>query len=628
MNWEVLTMQSATSFFNRALFRKNLQRFWPLWAGYTLIWMLILPMVEFSELLLDGYHGAVNAFATYETILDISIYGGIAMAAIFGIFFAMAEFSYLTNPRATQGVHQLPLRRETLYGTNYLSGLFCMCSSVTAAYLLTGLVTAAAGVLVPVSLLQGFAAALLACVFYYSFAVLCMIFTGQILAAPVFYGILNFIAVLVELLLRAFAGEFLFGYAADTGRLYTRFLSPTVLFADSVYVSQRTVETTLGKDIVDINVIGLDFNGFYYFVIYAAVGLVLAALGLLLYRRRASEETGSTVAIPWARPIFKYGVMFCAAISFGQLLYYMFFASYGSLAVKQIGATVCMILAGLLGYYAAEMLLKKRFKVFRSGAKGAIVSAAVLLLVGIGVSTDFTGYEHRVPAAQNIESAYINLSSNGLGFYYNVSEPETLEALVRAHAAIADDKALLADREWEDGNTHVSFYVSYALKNGSVLERRYYTYLERADLQDPTSAASQLTALMNTSECRRRLMLGNDLVGRDQVITGGYYDRYNANGEYRRGGDLTNEQARAVYDAMQLDFMRSGSGSISLFDDRSMHCGSVELWYNYKATPAEAEKYRFEVNNTASGEIGIEVTETMKNTLALLDSLPTAETAY
>ena len=37
MSWEVPTMQSATSFFDRALFRRDLQRFWPLWFGYTLL---------------------------------------------------------------------------------------------------------------------------------------------------------------------------------------------------------------------------------------------------------------------------------------------------------------------------------------------------------------------------------------------------------------------------------------------------------------------------------------------------------------------------------------------------------------------------------------------------------------
>ena len=55
MSWEVPTMQSATSFFNRALFRKNLQRFWPLWLGYVLIWLLLLPLPLLNEL--ADYHG-------------------------------------------------------------------------------------------------------------------------------------------------------------------------------------------------------------------------------------------------------------------------------------------------------------------------------------------------------------------------------------------------------------------------------------------------------------------------------------------------------------------------------------------------------------------------------------------
>ena len=40
-----------------------------------------------------------------------------------------------------------------------------------------------------------------------------MMFTGQILAAPVFYGILNVLAVGMEYLVRTFAGTFLYGYS-------------------------------------------------------------------------------------------------------------------------------------------------------------------------------------------------------------------------------------------------------------------------------------------------------------------------------------------------------------------------------------------------------------------------------
>ena len=69
-------------------------------------------------------------------------------------------------------------------------------------------------------------AAVLSVLFFYSFAVLCMMFTGQILAAPVFYGTLNFLAVGMEYLVRTFAGNFLYGYSGYSAPETFAFLSP------------------------------------------------------------------------------------------------------------------------------------------------------------------------------------------------------------------------------------------------------------------------------------------------------------------------------------------------------------------------------------------------------------------
>lgn len=133
-------MQSATSFFNRALFRKNLQRFWPLWLGYVLIWLLLLPLPLLNEL--ADYHGVPTVADASYYLLQIGAYGGLVMGAVFGIFFAMAMFAYLTNPRATQGFHSMPVRRETLYATNYLTGLVCMVSALVLAFALAGITAA------------------------------------------------------------------------------------------------------------------------------------------------------------------------------------------------------------------------------------------------------------------------------------------------------------------------------------------------------------------------------------------------------------------------------------------------------------------------------------------------------
>ena len=72
----------------------------------------------------------------------------------------------------------------------------------------------------------------------------------------------------------------------------------------------------------------LKHRSFMILAAYALAGLVIALIALLLYRTRKSEMTGSTVAFPWATPIFKYGVAFCTAVALGQFLYYFLFGQY------------------------------------------------------------------------------------------------------------------------------------------------------------------------------------------------------------------------------------------------------------------------------------------------------------
>ena len=41
MRWEVLTMRSATSFFDKTLLRTDVRRYWPLLFFYTGIWIVL-----------------------------------------------------------------------------------------------------------------------------------------------------------------------------------------------------------------------------------------------------------------------------------------------------------------------------------------------------------------------------------------------------------------------------------------------------------------------------------------------------------------------------------------------------------------------------------------------------------
>ena len=455
-------MQSATSFFNRALFRKNLQRFWPLWLGYVLIWLLLLPLPLLNEL--ADYHGVPTVADASYYLLQIGAYGGLVMGAVFGIFFAMAMFAYLTNPRATQGFHSMPVRRETLYATNYLAGLACMVSSIVLAFALAGVTAALFDALDLAAFGTACLAAVLAVVFFYSFAVLCMMFTGQILAAPVFYGILNFVAVGMEYLVRNFAGTFLYGYSGYMAPETFTILSPIWRLEQALSVRSAPDADLLLSDgtrqIVSSG--GYVLYGMEWLGIYAAVGIVFALLGLLVYRKRPSEVSGSIVTVAWARPVFKYGVALCAAFSVGQLVYYLIFGiNLTSGEYSLAGTIACMLFAGLLGYFAAEMLLEKSFRVWRKGRVGAVVFSAVLVCFGVGMSLDLTGFEGYVPAAEQVESVSVYLSSTGDYFHGRLSEPESVGAALAAHRAlIADKDRQLAyrDRATEESSNTARIY--------------------------------------------------------------------------------------------------------------------------------------------------------------------------
>lgn len=115
-------MRSATSFFDKTLFRSQLKHTWPLWLGYTALWLFLVPVALFSEL--SAYQGGYSAADASSLLLNTGVRGGVFISFFFGLFFAMLAFSHLTQSRATNGFHALPVRRETIFLTAYLTGLF------------------------------------------------------------------------------------------------------------------------------------------------------------------------------------------------------------------------------------------------------------------------------------------------------------------------------------------------------------------------------------------------------------------------------------------------------------------------------------------------------------------------
>ena len=617
-------MQSVTSYFNRELLRGALQRTWPLWAAYTLIWLLLLPVTLFIRLS-DRHIVYSRPTLSYE-LLSTGLPSGVMMAAVFGIFFAMAMFAYLTNSRATNGMHAMPIRREGLFLTHYLAGLFCQVVTLLVSFALAALVTAAFGVFDGYAVGMGLLLCVLLVLFFYSFGVLCMVCVGQILAGAVFYGILNFLFVGMEALLRSFAGNFLYGYDGRSSAFSTAPLSPPVEIASSLSVSY----VYDGIDPIGVRVLYLGT-----FAAYAAAGLVLAALALLLYRKRRSEMTGNTVAIGWLRPVFKYGVALCSAFSLGQLLSYFVFELTDSTytAGALIGTIACMIFAGLIGYYAAEMLLKKSFRVFKTSWKGALATSAVLILIGLSFPLDLTGYQSRVPEQSDIVSATVNLYGGNVSGSFNLSGQESIALLRDAHCAVITDKA----RQTEYNRRYVPFdgdtctlRITYELADGTELFRSYDLSIDEALLSDPSSPESALTKLANCTEITRARVLGGWVPDHleELRITGGYLNcSYYSDGKYSHSqeAELNAAQANSAFTALMQDCDAGSIESADLFAAEEDDCEyylSLELWY---FDPSDSEARASATKHTGeelyNGSFYLRVTPDMVSTLRALRGL-------
>lgn len=532
-------MRSATSSSERgrrfypALWKKNMARFWPIWAVYALGWLVGLPL----NLILNGQTTSTMNGMSYvryfavDTVRQLATFPTVATTLCFAILAAMAVFSYLYNSRSVAFFHALPLRREDLFLTNYLSGLSFLVLPAAGVFLLTLLAELALGVLDLRGLLVWLLVQVLLSFFFFSFAVFCAMFTGHILALPAFYGILNGLAVGLLYLVNQVLASFVYGYV-DVGRLteLCDWLSPFFRLGNALNVETAWSVEGAGADRITM----IQFHGMGTVFVYALAGAVLTAAALALYRRRHLEGAGDVVTVAWSKPIFKYGVGVCAALSVGQVFYEFFVY-----ALPKGGWTllVFLLLWGAAGYFVAEMLLQKTFWVFRGSWKGCVALGLVLTAFIAVMELDLTGYERRTPDPDRVVTAALYASNtspydDGEGTVI-AADPALIQAVVDLHQTIVDEQAIQENAQMGSdyetvtvpggrldiqtaGSSRVS--ISYTLIGGDVMQREYRIAFDADTLADPDSAAGKLSAFLDRPEVVEEHYFPDD---REQALADG-----------------------------------------------------------------------------------------------------------
>lgn len=493
-------MQSRTSSFNKGIYASNLKRFWPVAFAFAfLLTLIILNFLRFASDSVLGNNTTINRFSIAREIFRHNGIVSMLLFPTFSLISALAVFSYIHYQHSTAMIHALPVTRKSLFITNYLSGL----TLVMLPLLFAGTVLVVGELLegithVAYSFLWVFVSAVFLFL-WYSFAVFAGMFTGHMAAHALYFFIFNFLAVFLESTIESVLSSLLFGYVIPYGSPFTP-LSPII------YLEEMFYDVAAGE------------LNYAVLACYILAGVAFTLGAGAIYRRRHMESAGDVVSVKSMKPVFKYSVAFCSAALLASIV--VEFMNYGN------GFPVFLIsylIGGFIGYFAAEMLLRKTFRVFRH-IKGFLVFSLVLVLFLSAINFDLFGYTAYIPDPEDVEIMHVgyyrdeyatialdpeqyNPEKHWYLFAENdyrkdppseldeylismfrqkpgvLEEPESIRKATDLHRIIVKNADTLKRRDLGDGRyyydvssgiRYINLTFTYRLKNGRTVERAYY----------------------------------------------------------------------------------------------------------------------------------------------------------
>ena len=445
-------MKSRTSFFNATVLRKDITRFAPLWALYTVFLIILFLSGQREESTLTA--GAV-ASSLREMALFNLIYGGLCANILFGDLF---------QSRMCNALHALPIKRETWFATHAAAGLlFCIVPSIVGAVFL-------------MFLLQEFfymallwlAVTVLQFLFFFGLGIFSTMCAGNRLGMAAVYLIINLFPLLVYGLAKEVYEPLLYGIELV--------LDPFQLFCPVAYLTEKNL-LSFNYDHMNGHFVNGRITAFYpeiwaYLFAVAAIGILLTALAMLLYRKRKLECAGDFVAFRGLAPVF---LLICT-LACGVFLYAL--SSVFGFAVDY----TLMAIGIIVGFFAGSMLLERTVRVFSKKNFLRFAILAVTLTASLVLTKlDPLRITWYMPETDEIASMQV-YNDRQFHIYryderaYTLETPEEIDTFRQVHSVLMTERG-----EKTDGASHM--YIHYKLKSGREVIR-YYTIDERTAAYD------------------------------------------------------------------------------------------------------------------------------------------------
>ena len=558
-------MPRKTSFCNAALLRSDIKRYWPLLFLYVAVWVVILPMQILSaSRQCDGVADGIMTVLQLQqhNVIIRSIPASVVMSLLFGCFAAMAVWSYLMSGRTVGLMHALPVTRTQAFFSHVLSALGALTAGNVLIFLLTALCSAGFSYVDWAALGTWLLLTELMALFFFALGSLCAMVTGWLLAVPVLYGAMNVVAHLLYAVISTMTQMFYFGYSSGDIPEFITWLTPVGRIWDAVANGGAQPIDVQFREPIGTQIyhrFQLPASAFSTCIIYAAVGIALLALVWWLYKKRPSETAGDAMSFRWLQPIARWSIGLCGGWGLGLFLNYVMLGS-SSFA----GLLICQLVMGVICFFAAQMLLRKTFRIFN--ARWWIETLAlVLALLGVTlcVKLDITGYQHRIPDAEDVTSVRFHASYAD----FTTDDPAAVESVISLHRAILEQYDETGERlenqtylDTEGGPITRYVRVDYQLRNGTSLRREW-----RVSIVNGSDIHRLLTQLMNRADSRAGMIGISELerYGGVNAVVGGYVNRYDT-GEF---AELSQQQAQELAMLAQADAENSSMPIDPLSDE-------------------------------------------------------------
>ncbi len=448
-------MNLKISFFNKSLFKSDMKRYW--WVGLIETLFLLVSSVI-----------PIYSQCRYEEIYkwrDMPMWdGNIFWLFVFSVAAATLLFTYLHFTASVSTVHSLPIKRSTVYFTKIIAGGILTMLPIIINAIILYLITFELNCINLIDVLRWAFIGILYTAVFFSLACFVNKMTGNPVGTIVFTIGFLVLPVILFAFYQGICAEELYGYVEE----YTGY---TII--ERIYASES------------------DISKPSYFIPYIIATGVFVFGGFLLYVKRKLENYGEVIAFSWLKPVF---IAIVAIIA--SFISYVYFS-----VILQKDGIWWIIPMGLIGTVVAWMISKKSIKL-KGVLKPVLIYIAYATVFCSAIEFDFIGFERRIPDISDIKSAWITDDYNNIyhrtekgivsdfkGVITNpdFTEEEDIKNVMALH------KYLIENRDFED-EVYDTLRITYELKNGDVLKRRYI--INEAELK------SYLKPLYETEQIR------------------------------------------------------------------------------------------------------------------------------